>query len=236
MAASTASGQASGAPIQSRNHFSERLDTELTDAQPDADPAQAKIGRPPRTTTDDIVDAAIELFGSRGFRGTTIAAIAERVGLTDAGVLHHFPTKSVLIEAALERGLLLQTGRMQELLEPGGLEAIRRMREWGSIVEGSPELTSLQIVMSTEGIASDSPVRDYVKQRYTNLHELIVGLIRQGIDRGEIRPDVDADWEASALVAYLDGIRLQWFYAYSRLSLEQAVQRYFDLLVERLAV
>ncbi len=194
------------------------------------------MGRPPKTTVGEIVDAAIELFGSRGFKGTTIAAIAERVGLTDAGVLHHFPTKSVLIEAALERGLLLQTTRMQELLEPGGLEAIRRMRNWGSIVEESPELTSLQIVMSTEGIALDSPVRDYVQQRYANLHELIVGLIRQGVDRGEIRPGVDADWEASALIAYLDGIRLQWFYSDNRLSLITAVQRYFDLLVERLAV
>lgn len=194
------------------------------------------MGRPPKTTIGDIIDAAIELFGSRGFKGTTIAAIAERVGLTDAGVLHHFPTKSVLIEAALERGLLLQTTRMRELLEPGGLEAIRRMRDWGSIVEESPELSSLQIVMSTEGIAPDSPVRDYVQQRYANLHDLIVGLIRQGVDRGEIRPEVDADWEASALVAYLDGIRLQWFYADNRLSIKTAVQRYFDLLVERLAV
>jgi AcrR family transcriptional regulator len=213
-----------------------RGDTDLTGQQSDAGLARDRIGRPPKTTVGDIVDAAIDLFGSRGFRGTTIAAIAERVGLTDAGVLHHFPTKSVLIEAALERGLLLQTTRMRELLEPGGLEAIRRMRDWGSIMEEGPELSSLQIVMSTEGIASDSPVRDYVQQRYTNLNELIVGLIRQGIDRGEIRPDVDVDWEATALVAYLDGMRLQWFYSSDRLSLKAAVQRYFDLLVGRLAV
>jgi AcrR family transcriptional regulator len=194
------------------------------------------MGRPPKTAVEDIVDAAIELFASRGFKGATIAAIAERVGLTDAGVLHHFPTKAVLIEAALERGLLLQSSRIQEIVEPGGLDAIRRMRTWGSIVEESPELTSLQIVMSTEGIASDSPVRDYVLQRYENINVLIVGLIRQGVDRGEIRPDVDADWEASAIVAYLDGIRLQWFYSDQRVSLQSAVQRYFDLLVERLAI
>ena len=212
------------------------MDTELNEPERDAFPAQRRAGRPPKTTVGEIIDAAIELFGSRGFKGTTIAAIAERVGLTDAGVLHHFPTKSVLIEAALERGLLLQTTRMRELLEPGGLEAIRRMRGWGSIVEESPELTSLQIVMSTEGIASDSPVRDYVQQRYENLHDLIVGLIRQGVDRGEIRPEVDADWEASALVAYLDGIRLQLFYSGNRLPLDAAVQHYFDLLVERIAI
>ncbi|AYG03687.1 TetR/AcrR family transcriptional regulator [Gryllotalpicola protaetiae] len=194
------------------------------------------MGRPPKTTIGDIVDAAIELFGSRGFKGTTIAAIAERVGLTDAGVLHHFPTKASLIEAALERGLTLQTTRMQELLAPGGLEAIQRMRDWGAIVEESLELTSLQIVMSAEGIAPESPIRDYVIERYANTHGLIVGLIRQGIERGEIRSDADADWEASALVAYLDGIRLQRFLSRDRLALAESVRRYFDLLVERLAV
>jgi hypothetical protein len=34
-----------------------------------------------------------------------------------------------------------------------------------------------------------------------------VGLIQEGIDNGDIRSDIDADWEASALVAFLDGIR-----------------------------
>jgi AcrR family transcriptional regulator len=175
------------------------------------------------------------MFGSRGLKGTSIAAIAKRVGVTDAGVLHYFPTKAALIDAALEHGAQIQTSRMQELLAPGGLEAIRRMRAWGSVVTETAEFTSFQIWMSTEAISDDSAVRDYVLRRYANIHELIVGLIRQGIDRGEIREDVDADWEASALVAFLDGIRLQWFYSGRTLDLETSVERYFDLLVGRLS-
>jgi len=193
------------------------------------------MGRPPKTTIDEIIEAAIGLFGSRGLKGTTIAAVAQRVGLTDAGVLHHFPTKSALIEAALERGLIMQIDRIRQLLEPGGLEAIRRMRAWGSIVEASPELMSLQVVVSSEGIAPDSPARTYLRERYTKMHDLIATPIRQGIERGEIRPDIDADWEASTLVAYLDGIRLQSLYAHDRPSLPASVERYFDLLVGRFA-
>lgn len=37
------------------------------------------------------------------------------------------------------------------------------------------------------------------------------------------------------MVAYLDGIRLQWLCADDRLSINEAVQGYFDLFVERLA-
>src|SRR5262249_49582257 len=68
-------------------------------------PAPARQASASKTTVDNIVVAATELFGARGLRGTTIAAIAREVGLTDAGVLHHFPTKFAIIEAALERGL-----------------------------------------------------------------------------------------------------------------------------------
>jgi AcrR family transcriptional regulator len=196
----------------------------------------ARIGRPPKTTLDDIVAAATELFAARGFTATTIAAIAARVGLTDAGVLHHFPTKAALIEAALERELRLQVSRMRELLAPGGLEAIKNMASWGSTIEESPELVSLPIAMSAEGIRAESPIHDYVLRRYANLHELVIGLIRQGIERGEIRPDVDADWEASALIAYLDGIRLQWVYSKRQAPVTTAIQRYFDLLVQRLII
>jgi AcrR family transcriptional regulator len=187
-----------------------------------------------KATLDDIVAAATELFGTHGYRGTTIAAIAHEVGLTDAGVLHHFSTKTAIVEAALERGLQQQLQQMQDLLSPGGLEAIRRMAEWGDVVERNPEFTRLQIVMSAEGLGEHSPFHEYQARRYTNLHDLVAGLIRQGVERGEIRADVDADWEASAVVAYLDGVRLQWFYSGRRLPLADAVRRYFDLFVERL--
>jgi AcrR family transcriptional regulator len=149
-------------------------------------------------------------------------------------VLRHFPTKQALVQAVLDRELDQQVGHMSEMIEPGGLEALKRFSAWGSVVEETPELASLQIVMSAEGVLAGSPIHDYVLQRYTKVHDLVVGLIREGIQRGEIRADVDAEWEACALVAYLDGIRLQWFYSGRRLPLGRTVQRYFALMIDRL--
>src|SRR5262245_5817552 len=105
-------------------------------------------GRPPKTTTAEIVDAAHKLFSANGFKGTTLAAVGAQVGLTDAGVLHHFASKQALVRAVLDRELEEQIGQMERLTALGGLAAIRRMAVWGSIVEQTPELASLQIVMS----------------------------------------------------------------------------------------
>jgi hypothetical protein len=102
------------------------------------------------------------------------------------------------------------------------------------VVEQTPELTAFQIMLSSEAIVHGSPVADWVVRRYAAVHDFATGLIREGIERGEIRADVDADWEASALVAFLDGIRLQWFYSGRQLPIASAVRRYVELLVERL--
>ena len=50
----------------------------------------------------EIVRAALEVIAERGYRGASLAAVAEKVGLTQQGLLHHFPTKEALLVAVLE--------------------------------------------------------------------------------------------------------------------------------------
>jgi len=197
-------------------------------------PPPRRRGRPARANVDDIVQAATRLFGQRGFRGTSIAAVADEVGLSDAGVLHHFPSKSALLDAVLEQDLAVQAALAREFAEPGGLEAIRRFAAWGAVNEATPDLVGLQIAVSAEGALHQSDLRPYVVRRYAGVHLLIGDLIREGVERGEIRPDVDAEWEASALIAFLDGIRLQWRYSDGALDIASSVRKYFEVLVERL--
>lgn len=59
------------------------------------------------STRDRILDAAMELFGQRGYQGTSIVAIEKAAGLTPGagGIYHHFPTKAALLEAGIQRHL-----------------------------------------------------------------------------------------------------------------------------------
>lgn len=60
-----------------------------------------------------ILQAAVDLFAERGYSGTSLAAIADAVGLTKAHVYHYFPTKTALLAAAIAP---LQTD-LQDMLE-----------------------------------------------------------------------------------------------------------------------
>jgi AcrR family transcriptional regulator len=56
-------------------------------------------------TRDRILDAAMVLFGERGYRGTTVGAIEQAAGLAPrrGGLYRHFPSKQEVFKAAVSR-------------------------------------------------------------------------------------------------------------------------------------
>jgi AcrR family transcriptional regulator len=56
-----------------------------------------------RSRREEILDEATQLFAERGYEGTSMADLAERVGLRKASLFHHFTSKEVLYAAVLAR-------------------------------------------------------------------------------------------------------------------------------------
>ena len=52
-------------------------------------------------TRQAILDAALDLFGDRGFFGTTLRDVAQRVGIRDSAIYNYFPSKESLFEALI---------------------------------------------------------------------------------------------------------------------------------------
>src|SRR5439155_25849285 len=59
------------------------------------------MGRPARVTREEVLKAAREAFAGRGYDGTTLAAIADRLGVSAAALLRHTPNKASLFTAAM---------------------------------------------------------------------------------------------------------------------------------------
>src|ERR1044072_4109028 len=79
---------------------------------------------------EGILDRAAELFAQHGFEQTSLRALAEAVGLSKAGLLHHFPSKDALYTAAHD----VSRARAREVLDqvadlPSGPERDRRALE-----------------------------------------------------------------------------------------------------------
>ncbi len=52
---------------------------------------------------ESILDAASALFAERGYDGASLRDISRRVGISHPGMLHHFPSKDVLLGAVIDR-------------------------------------------------------------------------------------------------------------------------------------
>ena len=56
-------------------------------------------------TRERLVAAARELFGERGFDGTSIEAVLDRSGVARGALYHHFPSKASLFERGRRGGV-----------------------------------------------------------------------------------------------------------------------------------
>ena len=55
-------------------------------------------------TDDQLLDRVAGLFARHGFDHTSVKDLADAVGLSKAGLLHHYPSKQALFEAARDVG------------------------------------------------------------------------------------------------------------------------------------
>ena len=70
-------------------------------------------------TAQRILDAAEALFAERGYAGTTLRDVAERVDLRIPSLYNHFESKESLYQAVLERGVAPVMTALSEALEAG---------------------------------------------------------------------------------------------------------------------
>jgi AcrR family transcriptional regulator len=69
-------------------------------------------------TRERILDAAMSLFGERGYRGTTVGAIEQAAGLAPrrGGLYRHFPSKEEVFRAAVSR-YATKFGSLENLMD-----------------------------------------------------------------------------------------------------------------------
>ena len=109
--------------------------------------------RPSRDQLErEIVDRAAALFARHGFAHTSLQAVADAAGYSKAGLLHHFPSKEALHEAALA----LSRGQAQHVLDlvaelPAGPERdLRAIEALTDAALTTPGLTALNLSLVPE--------------------------------------------------------------------------------------
>lgn len=207
-----------------------RVATTSGEAPATAVPTTRRRGAKAEETRERILDATMNVLAESGFRGMRVAEVAKRVGITEAGVLHHYPSKQALLDAVLE-----YRERPSRLFSPEahdlhGLAAIMALADVAKLIESNPVRAQLLIVLKAEGFGPEKIAVEYLAKRERNLHKSITRYLREGQRDGDIRDDIDVRKVSMEITAMMSGLNLQWFTLGKSFSLTAAWENYFARL------
>lgn len=176
-----------------------------------------------------ILEVAVDLFGARGFNDVGIAEIAAEVGITPAGLLHHFPTKAALLLAVLQEREL----RVEQTLERYMQEKDDFITAFLQILEDnekSPGLVQLFAVLSAESLSSTHPGHTWFVSRYEETISTAAEHLGRMIDESALPPGVTTETIARWMHGLADGLRIQWLLKPGSLNRHETVAQFAALL------
>jgi AcrR family transcriptional regulator len=191
------------------------------------------VGRARRTR---ILHIAMEEFAENGYRGASLARIAERAELSQPGLLHHFHTKEDLLAATLDLRDEMDAARFHA--EDGSLLAgaavLHALADLVDHNQRVPGLVQLFTVLSAESVTADHPAHTWARNRYRRIRAVLTDALRDGITRGEFRPDTDAETISIELVALMDGLQQQWLVDPEAVDMAAVFRRHIEALSGRI--
>ena len=156
-----------------------------------------------------LLEAARQSFVERGYEASSLRDIAERAGMSHAGLLHHFASKDELLLAVLSARD--EQEREQSGATGGGLNAGREfLRELLLSHQESPGLMRLWAELTASASRSEHVAHDHFVRRYEQGRAAAAHFFRELAERGELRQPVDPEAAGVLLLAVLDGLQVQW--------------------------
>ena len=163
-----------------------------------------------RAKREQILKAAVEIFGNKGSTNGTLADVAEQVGITHAGVLHHFGSKQKLLLEVLSYRDQADVAELAKKHIPGGPELFLHLVRTAFANEKRPGIVQAYTVLSSESVTDDHPGREYFEDRYITLRREVTAAFGElCAQEGVTEPQTIAAASASIL-AVMDGLQLQW--------------------------
>lgn len=162
---------------------------------------------------EEILDAAVAAFADSGYNGTSIRDVATRAGLSHTGVLHHFPDKTALLEAVLDRSV----GRAGDDFDLDDRDGERFLRGFLALAArdaargvDAPETRMFRII-TAEALSPTHPAHGYMRRWYAEVRAHAVRVFEDLDARGLLAlPREDIPVAAAQLAGLRDGLDPQW--------------------------
>jgi AcrR family transcriptional regulator len=169
-------------------------------------------GRPREFCTDHALAAALRVFWSKGYEGTSLSDLTEAMGITRPSLYAAFGNKEALFRKALDlyqREKLEYVGRA--LAQPTAREVAEVLLRGAVNNVTSPEEPHgcLGVITANACGEEAQSVREEVLKRGQVIREALIERLERAKAEGDLPSNVDTGGLTSLLFAMLQGISVQ---------------------------
>ena len=142
----------------------------------------------------EILDTAERLFFSRGYDDVSMDGIAHEVELNKATLYLYFKNKEALFAAIVLRGIAILQEKYQECMEAevSGIVKVALMGQaYYRFSQEHPDYLRLIHFYGSERFSKENPYTAEIGKGYGTCRTILQDAVREGIDDGTIRADLD---------------------------------------------
>lgn len=165
--------------------------------------ATPRRGRPGHDIST-VLAASVEVFNERGFDGSSIEDLARRLDITKSAIYHHVESKDALLGLALDHALtgLEEVARSVRALDGPAIERLETLLR-GSVAVLVERLPYVTLLVRVRG---NSEVERQALTRRRRLDRLAADLVKQAVEAGDLRPDIDPAVTARLLFGMVNSL------------------------------
>ena len=187
--------------------------------------ASAARTRPGQQTADRILATTARLLADREPDSVSLDRIAAEVGIAKTSILWHFGSKKGLFLAVVDRvfdDFIASFVSRHPDIGDTGLELRQFLRAYARFLKDQPQInTVLMVLLFDRKLGPD--VRAHIAQMYRTFRRTVTD--NYTID-GEPCPEP----LAAAVVAFVDGVFLQWYIDPEAIDIEAVFEAFLDMV------
>jgi len=191
-------------------------------------------GRPRSFDRDAALAAAIEVFWTKGFEGTSISDLTEAMGINPPSLYAAFGDKERLFLEAIESYERSRGDDCPYTTEPTARASIERLLTYmAQEVTGPDHPRGCMMMMAEATSANASPkLRKALADKRVSAREHLRSRIKRGIEEGDVPRDADPTALADFFSTVMNGMAMMGRDGVSRRSLMATVERAMQLFPE----
>jgi AcrR family transcriptional regulator len=155
-----------------------------------------------------IIQAATKFFALNGYRDASLASIASAAGLTQPGLLHHFPSKPELLLAVLRDRELRDKKLVADAIKANPDDVVGLLKALVAHNAAEQDDTLLHTVISAEATSPSHPAHEFFVARYTRVRKALTRSIGNQAAAADMSEDQIIAL-ATICMAVMDGLQIQ---------------------------